>query len=56
VGATRAAGASVSVSFAPSEKVGATVTVGVSLAWTAVASLDLVSVTLTSSQTLTIQH
>jgi Flp pilus assembly protein TadG len=57
VGATRAAGTTVSVTFSPSEKVGGTVQVSASLAWSATAGLDyLPAVTLSSSQTLTIQH
>jgi Flp pilus assembly protein TadG len=57
VGATQAANASVSVTFSPSEKVGGTVTVSATLAWTPVAAIDkLTAVTLSSSHTLTIQH
>jgi Flp pilus assembly protein TadG len=57
VGATRAAGASVSVTFSPSEKVGATVTVSATLSWTGGTAIDyLLAITLSSSQTLTIQN
>jgi Flp pilus assembly protein TadG len=57
LGATQAAAASVHVSFSPSEKVGATVTVSATLAWTpATAVGDFVALTLSSSQTLTIVH
>jgi Flp pilus assembly protein TadG len=57
VGASRAAAAVVSVSFAPSYKVGGTVTVSVTLGWTASAAIDaLPAITLSSSQTLTVQH
>jgi Flp pilus assembly protein TadG len=57
VGASRAAGATVSVTFSPSEAVGSTVTVSATLAWSALSAIDdLVALTLTSSQTLTIVH
>jgi Flp pilus assembly protein TadG len=57
VGATQAGKATVSVTFSPSEKVGGTVTVSASLAWTPVTPLDqLAALTVNSSQTLTIQH
>ncbi len=57
LGSSRANAAAVSVSFAPSEKVGGTVTVSATLAWSPTTAIDrLVAVTLSSSQTLTIQH
>jgi Flp pilus assembly protein TadG len=57
LGATKAAAATVQVSFSPSEKVGGTVTVTASVAWTPMTPFDsLVAVTVNSSQTLTIQH
>jgi Flp pilus assembly protein TadG len=57
LGATQASNAVVSVNFAPSEKVGGTVTVSASLAWTPLTAFDgLTAVTVKSSQTLTIQH
>jgi Flp pilus assembly protein TadG len=57
VGATKASSASVMVTFSPSEKVGGTVTVSATLAWSPVAAIDnLTAATLSSSHTLTIQH
>jgi Flp pilus assembly protein TadG len=57
VGATQAAAATVQVTFTPSEAVGATVTVTASLPWSPTAKIDsLTAITLSSSQTLTIQH
>jgi Flp pilus assembly protein TadG len=57
LGATQAGNATVSVTFSPSEKVGNTVTVSASLAWTPMAPFDhMTAVTVNSSQTLTIQH
>jgi Flp pilus assembly protein TadG len=57
IGATQAGNASLSVTFSPSEKVGGTVTVSATLAWSPVSPIDaLTAVTLSSSQTLTIQH
>jgi Flp pilus assembly protein TadG len=57
LGATQASNAIVSVSFSPSEKVGGTVTVSASLAWTPLTPFDgLTAVTVNSSHTLTIQH
>jgi Flp pilus assembly protein TadG len=57
IGATQAAAAIVSVTFSPSEKIGGTVTVTASLAWTASAAGDFMpAVTLNSAQTLTILH
>jgi Flp pilus assembly protein TadG len=57
VGASRAAAAVVSVTFAPSYKVGGTVTVSVTLGWSAAAVIDaLPAIDLNSSQTLTVQH
>ncbi len=57
LGATQAGTANVQVSFSPSEKVGGTVTVSATLAWTPASALShLIAVTLSSSQTLTIVH
>ncbi len=57
LGTTQAGKAVVQVSFSPSEKVGGTVTVSATLAWTPAAALShLIALTLSSSQTLTIVH
>jgi Flp pilus assembly protein TadG len=57
LGAARAAKSTVVVSFAPSSTPGGSVTVKATLAWSPLTTFDfMVAATLSSSQTLVIQH
>ncbi len=57
LGATRAGQCKVAVSFSPASQPGGSVTVRATLAWHPLTSFDFMpSVTLSSSQTLVIQH